>query len=112
VAVAVAGHRLIPFSGRMTALFVALSPEEPIDRMKARSFRMREANLWGAPNWQQAAQIVTPAPCRTFAANWRWNSRPRRIGRPPLALGPHTSAVCITTTNVARPDGRSSRHLT
>jgi hypothetical protein len=42
------------------------------------------------PNWRQAVQIVTLATVvrwhrRTFADYWRWNSRPRRIGRPALA---------------------------
>ena len=41
-------------------------------------------------NWRQAVQIVTPATVvrwhrRAFAAYWRWNSRPRRVGRPALA---------------------------
>ena len=41
-------------------------------------------------NWRQAVQIVMPASVvrngrRAFAAYWRWNSRPHRAGRPPLA---------------------------
>jgi hypothetical protein len=41
-------------------------------------------------NWRRAIQIVTPATVvrwhrRAFAACWRWNSRPRRVGRPTLA---------------------------
>jgi putative transposase len=42
------------------------------------------------PNWRQAMQIVTPATVvrwhrHAFAAYWRWDSRPRRVGRPALA---------------------------
>ena len=41
------------------------------------------SSVW--PNWRQAVQIVTPATVvrwhrRAFAAYWRWNSRPRRVG--------------------------------
>ena len=48
------------------------------------------SSVW--PNWQQAVQIVTPATVvrwhrRAFATYWRWNSRPRRVGRPALASG-------------------------
>jgi hypothetical protein len=46
----------------------------------------------GWANWRQAVQIVTPATVvrwhrRAFADYWHWNSRPRRVGRPLLALG-------------------------
>ena len=48
------------------------------------------SSVW--PNWRQAVQIVTPATVmrwhrRAFAAYWRWNLRPRRVGRPALASG-------------------------
>src|SRR2546428_10536115 len=56
-------------------------PLRPIDRL----LWVLLSNVW--PNWRQAVQIVTPATVvqwhrRAFAAHWRWNSRPRRIGRP------------------------------
>jgi putative transposase len=46
------------------------------------------SSVW--PHWRQAVQIVRPATVvcwhrRAFAAYWRWNSRPRRVGRPALA---------------------------
>jgi transposase InsO family protein len=46
------------------------------------------SSVW--PNWRHAVQIVAPATVvrwhrRAFAAYWRWNSRPNRVGRPPLA---------------------------
>src|SRR5687767_11409093 len=56
----------------------------PIDRL----VWLLLSSVW--PNWRQALQIVTPATVvrwhrRAFAAYWRWNSRPRRAGRPALA---------------------------
>ena len=56
----------------------------PIDRL----FWIALSTLW--PKWRQAVQIVTPATVvgwhrRAFAAYWRWKTRPRRVGRPPLA---------------------------
>jgi putative transposase len=56
----------------------------PIDRL----LWILLSSAW--PNWRQAVQIVTPATVvrwhrRAFAAYWRWNSRPRRIGRPAVA---------------------------
>jgi len=41
------------------------------------------------PSWRQAVQIVTPATVvgwhrRAFTTHWRWNPRPRRVGRPAL----------------------------
>jgi putative transposase len=56
----------------------------PIDRL----LWILLSSAW--PNWRQAVQIVTPATVvrwhrRAFAAYWRWNSRPRRLGRPALA---------------------------
>ena len=119
MAVAVAGQRLIPFSGRMTALFIALlaslrattrsrlelaaeilalrhqlavlqrtTPKRPRLRPIDRLLWVLLSTVW--PNWRQAVQIVTPATVvrwhrRAFAAYWRWNSRPRRVGRPALA---------------------------
>jgi putative transposase len=119
VAVAVAGQRLIPFSGRMTAPFVALLASlrvticsrlevaaeilalrhqlAVLQRTTLKRPRLRPLDrlLWVLlssvwPNWRQAVQIVTPATVvrwhrRAFAAYWRWNSQPRRIGRPALA---------------------------
>ena len=56
----------------------------PIDRL----LWVLLSSVW--PNWRHAVQIVTPATVvrwhrRAFAAYWRWNSRPSRVGRPPLA---------------------------
>jgi hypothetical protein len=56
----------------------------PIDRLLC----MLLSTVW--PNGRRAVQIVTPATMvrwhrRAFATYWRWNSRPRRVGRPPLA---------------------------
>jgi hypothetical protein len=56
----------------------------PIDRL----LWLLLSRVW--PNWRDAMQIVTPATVvrwqrRAFAAYWRWNSRPRRVGRPALA---------------------------
>jgi transposase InsO family protein len=56
----------------------------PIDRL----LWILLSTVW--QDWRQAVQIVTPATVvrwhrRAFAAYWRWNSRPRRVGRPPLA---------------------------
>ena len=119
MAVAVAGQRLLPFSGRMTALFLALlaslrattrsrlelaaeilalrhqlavlqrtTPKRPRLRPIDRLLWVLLSSVW--PNWRRAVQIVTPATVvrwhrRAFAAYWRWNSRPRRVGRPALA---------------------------
>ena len=46
------------------------------------------SRLW--PQWRDALQIVTPDTVvrwhrRGFALYWRWRSRPRRPGRPPVA---------------------------
>jgi putative transposase len=56
----------------------------PIDRL----VWVLLSRVW--PDWRHAIQIVTPATVvrwhrRAFAAYWRWNSRPRRVGRPALA---------------------------
>jgi hypothetical protein len=56
----------------------------PVDRL----LWVLLATVW--PQWRRAVQIVTPATVlrwhrRAFAAYWRWNSRPRRVGRPALA---------------------------
>ena len=47
------------------------------------------SRLW--PNWRRAIQIVTPDTVvrwhrRGFARYWRWQSRPRRAGRPAVAI--------------------------
>ena len=47
------------------------------------------SRLW--PNWRRAVRIVTPDTVvrwhrRGFARYWRWRSRPRRAGRPAVAL--------------------------
>ncbi len=47
------------------------------------------SRLW--PNWRRAVQIVTPDTVvrwhrRGFARYWRWRSRPRRAGRPAVAV--------------------------
>ena len=119
VGVAVAGQRLLPFSGRMTALLIALlasfraatrsrlelaaeilalrhqlavlrraTPKRPRLRPIDRLFWMLLSGVW--PDWRHSMQMVTPATVvgwhrRAFAAYWRWNSRPRRVGRPALA---------------------------
>jgi putative transposase len=56
----------------------------PIDRL----MWVLLSRVW--PNWRRAMLIVTPATIvrwhrRAFAAYWRWNSRPRRVGRPAVA---------------------------
>jgi putative transposase len=47
------------------------------------------SRIW--PNWRRAVQIVTPDTVvrwhrRGFALYWRWRSRPRRPGRPAVAV--------------------------
>ncbi len=47
------------------------------------------SRVWS--NWRQAVQIVTPETVvrwhrRGFALYWRWKSRPRRTGRPAVAV--------------------------
>ena len=47
------------------------------------------SRLWR--NWRRAVQIVTPDTVvhwhrRGFARYWRWTSRPRRAGRPAVAI--------------------------
>lgn len=47
------------------------------------------SRLW--PNWRRTVQIVTPDTVvrwhrRGFARYWRWRSRPRRTGRPAVAV--------------------------
>ncbi|MDO8835018.1 MAG: hypothetical protein Q7V01_05455, partial [Vicinamibacterales bacterium] len=47
------------------------------------------SRVW--PNWRRAVQIVTPDTVvrwhrRGFALYWRWRSRPRRAGRPAVAV--------------------------
>jgi hypothetical protein len=119
VPVAVAGERLIRFSGKMIALFIALLASlrgtirsrfelaaeilalrhqlAVLQRTPSKRPRLRPidrllwillSSVW--PNWRQAVRIVTPATVvrwhrRAFAAYWRWNSRPRHVGRPALS---------------------------
>ena len=50
---------------------------------------VRLSRLW--PNWRRAVQIVTPDTVvrwhrRGCARYWRWRSRPRRMGRPAVAV--------------------------
>ncbi|MGZ5393889.1 MAG: integrase core domain-containing protein [Mycobacterium sp.] len=47
------------------------------------------SRLW--PDWRGAVQIVTPATVvrwhrHGFALYWRWKSKPRRVGRPPVSV--------------------------
>jgi hypothetical protein len=70
------------------AVLQRTAPKRPHLRRIDRLLWMLLSSVW--PNWRQAVQIVTPATVvrwhrRVFAAYWRWNSRPRRIGRPALA---------------------------
>src|SRR5882672_4222691 len=70
------------------AVLQRTAPRRPRLRRIDRLLWMLLSSIW--PNWRQAVQIVTPATVvrwhrRAFAAYWRWNSRPRRIGRPALA---------------------------
>jgi len=72
------------------AVLQRTAPRRPRLRRIDRLLWMLLSSIW--PNWRQAVQIVTPATVvrwhrRAFAAYWRWNSRPRRIGRPALASG-------------------------
>jgi putative transposase len=70
------------------AVLQRATPKRPRLRPLDRLLWVLLSSVW--PNWRQAVQIVTPATVvrwhrRAFAAYWRWNSRPRRIGRPVLA---------------------------
>ena len=70
------------------AVLQRTTPKRPRLRPIDRLLWMLLSSVW--PNWRQAVQIVTPATVvrwhrRAFAAYWRWNSRPRRVGRPALA---------------------------
>jgi hypothetical protein len=63
---------------------LAFENRHPIDRL----LWVLLSTVW--PQWRRAVRIVTPATVvrwhrRAFAAYWRWNSRPRRVGRPALA---------------------------
>jgi hypothetical protein len=69
------------------AVLQRATPKRPRLRPLDRLLWMLLSSVW--PNWRQAVQIVTPATVvrwhrRAFAAYWRWNPRPRRIGRPAL----------------------------
>jgi putative transposase len=72
------------------AVLQRTTPKRPRLRTIDRLLWILLSSVW--PNWRQAVQIVTPATVvrwhrRAFAAYWRWNSRPRRVGRPALAAG-------------------------
>ena len=76
------------------AVLQRTAPKQPRLRPIDRRLWVLLSSVW--PNWRQALQIVTPATVvrwhrRAFAAYWRWNSRPRRVGRP--ALAPDLRAV-------------------
>jgi len=70
------------------AVLQRTTPKRPRLRPLDRLLWVLLSSVW--PSWRQAVRIVTPATVvrwhrRAFAAYWRWNSRPRRVGRPPLA---------------------------
>ena len=70
------------------AVLQRAAPKRPRLRSLDRLLWVLLSSVW--PNWRQAVQIVTPATVvrwhrRAFATYWRWNSRPRHIGRPALA---------------------------
>ena len=70
------------------AVLQRTTPKRPRLRPIDRLLWMVLSTVW--PKWRQAVQIVTPATVvrwhrRAFAAYWHWNSRLRRVGRPPLA---------------------------
>jgi len=72
------------------AVLQRTAPKRPRLRTIDRLLWMLLSRVW--PYWRRAVQIVTPATVvrwhrRAFAAYWRWNSRPRRVGRPALASG-------------------------
>jgi hypothetical protein len=70
------------------AVLQRTTPKRPRLRPIDRLLWVVLSTVWR--NWRQAVQIVTPATVvrwhrHAFAAYWRWNSRPHRAGRPPLA---------------------------
>ena len=70
------------------AVLQRTTPKRPRLRPIDRLLWILLSTVWR--NWRQAVQLVTPATVvrwhrRAFAAYWRWNSRPHRAGRPPLA---------------------------
>jgi hypothetical protein len=71
------------------AVLQRTTPRRPRLRPLDRFLWILLSSVW--PSWRQAIQIVTPATVvrwhrRAFALYWRWNSRPRRVGRPALAF--------------------------
>ena len=89
------------------AVLQRTAPKRPRLRTIDRLLWMLLSRVW--PNWRRAVQIVTPATVvrwhrRAFAAYWRWNSRPRRVGRPALASGVRALiARCATRTSSGEP---------
>ena len=70
------------------AVLQRTTPKRPRLRPIDRLLWMLLSSVW--PNWRQAVQIVTPATVvrwhrRAFTVYWRWQSRPRPVGRPALA---------------------------
>ncbi len=64
-------------------------PRRPRLRHVDRVLWVLLSRLW--PHWRRAIQIVTPDTVvrwhrRGFARYWRWKSRPRRAGRPAVAV--------------------------
>jgi hypothetical protein len=143
VAVPVAGQRLIPFAGSMTALFVAvlaslratirprieLAAEilalrhqlAVLQRTTTKRPRLRPIDrlLWMLLSCGTSARCTATcsATSRTITSGeltsrWTRMLPSRELPNRQPAAQPsqsHTSAVCITTTNVAPPD-RCSRH--
>ena len=71
------------------AVLQRTTPKRPRLRLIDRLLWMLLSSVW--PNWRQAVQIVTRATVvrrhrRAFTVYWRWQSRPRPVGRPALAL--------------------------
>jgi putative transposase len=68
------------------AVLQRTTPKRPRLRPIDRLLWVLLSSVW--PNWRQAVQTPATVVCwhrRAFAAYWRWNSRPRRVGRPALA---------------------------
>jgi len=67
------------------AVLQRTTPKRPRLRRIDRLLWVLLSSVW--PDWRRAVQIVTPSTVvrwhrRAFATYWRWNSRPRRVGRP------------------------------
>jgi len=88
--------RLSGFSLDRLVRFVVLLGHDVEIVVKKRSRPGVPARLWVLlsrmwPDWRRAVQIVTPGTVvhwhrRGFALYWRWKSRPRRAGRPAMAV--------------------------